>query len=192
MDRDFTKRQLEGEGLEAVPELIQRAKENGWSELKVEAELVVARAVWLEGQMNGIQVTGYTPTQQDFEYVQVMQAAPRLSESVLGSTVASDYQRRVIPELQRRVEREKRILESSEGRPERFKSELRERVEFSQLALESARSRLTFFKNRATQRFGVYPVYLDGTLRYELRQKQRERVVGGPELSRVVTTGFAK
>ncbi|TQK03417.1 LPD7 domain-containing protein [Herbaspirillum sp. SJZ107] len=83
-----------GEHPEVVKALIEIAKERDWSSITVKGSEAFRRAAWVEAVRNGLQVTGYKPT--EVELAQVNQREPK--NGIERSTLREQEQSRVEPQ----------------------------------------------------------------------------------------------
>ena len=175
--RSLPKQEITCRGIDEIREVILEAKELGWTRVQVNAQKALTRAAWFEGEMRGVKVENYTPTQLDTELLGKMRQAPTLPATVLASTVVADYERRVVPEMKRRIEREERVLFASQERPVQIREALASQLSSTREGLSFALEQSERFRNLGGTRVAVTPVYSDGTVRYDL-EKLRKREQG--------------
>jgi hypothetical protein len=155
--------------------LIDEAISKGWREIDVKADSVLSRAIWFEGEMRGVSVRGYQPTSREVSELASMRQKGVLPQRVLSSTVGRYYEQRVIPELERRIEKETIQLSSDSLLTPKARVEAMDRVEVLRETLGRSRILENQFRQDGPKSIQVKAVYLDGLLRYEpAREKRRD------------------
>lgn len=166
--------QLTGVGHESVVALIDEAISKGWREIDVKADSALSRAIWFEGEMRGISVRGYLPSSRDRSELAIMREKGVLPQRVLSSTVGRYYEQRVIPELERRIEKEARQLSSDAFWTPKARVEAMDRLEVLRETLGRSKMLENQFRQDGAKPIQVKAVYLDGLLRYEpVREKAK-------------------
>lgn len=167
---------LEGVGRESVVALIDEAIVKGWKEIEVSATPVLSRAIWFEGEMRGVSVRGYSPTPADENELHAMRQKGLLPQRVLSSTVALFYAQKVIPELERKIEKESRKLQAGAYKTPKSRVDAMDRIEDFHEMLGRSRVLEERFRQAGSKPVEVQAVYLDGVLRYEPVERAKRQI----------------
>ena len=185
---------VDTDGRFAAVTVVERAKAKGWSSVTItEGSPELKRAVWLEGSMQNLVVSGYQPTLADESLLERLKrqrrAGPGETIMLRAEQVAADYVRRVIPVLYRsydtlNTQRRKQAIRANETGQETGNSrggsiaarELENRLNNSKQALNKAIEAADYFLGLGGKEIRVRETFEDGISRFvsdDLNQRQR-------------------
>lgn len=176
---------LKGKTDPSVAPIVEKALEKCWKSITVQGHIELCRATWFEARMAGLEVNGYRPSREDQELLGRMEEQrqkSKRSEMALGALeVVDDYNRRVVPHLQKRFEQLRRQrsklgvtttdIDRAYGinMPIGYAREVDDKFDRAKGALLRAIDERDFFLSLGRQRVAVKFSFEDGIARFVVR-----------------------